>query len=683
MPAVSQQQQKIMGIALSVKRGETPESEVSDDVLKIVNSMSQSELEKYAGTEHDGLPQKVEQKLRETIREIIAMNETEYVESKHAPGPYVGFVEVGNGRKKKIREFDTGRGAQVWLTKNAQKFFDKGFKRVGTTRKSDWDNDPFVIKESVNESNISESYRVVAKNKSGEVFKSGIFDKKKATDLYYKMAKSKKYTSIDIVKESVNEAELPKNGSTIKVSNIPVKIEYVSGGKYIGYSWKDKNNKEHYEETKVSNHTDLNSLIKTITAEIRYQRIHKNESVNEGRFDKDIDKIQSAVENASSFMNIGSELKKLGIKYDFSTGMMPIYTIKISGNTVGIVNKRYTDGAEREVGDVAIGLLENIRVNESSKPKVVTKKEWDRLHSDFKSIRNGQAYMMYMDKVSGATIYGPVTIKESVKESVSVFDERHFGKRGIIIMIDDNGKKVSAIFKDKKNADKYNRNKPEDVKKLLDLARKTPYPKAIDESVKEAKMSDALLVADQLVNGVDEGHLDKREFISHLSKETKFGKNELGKVFDAWVKMNFREKDDLGFSNKEMLKWLKKFGINESITESDYQMQSKVIDSFIDDLSKVRGISGAGASDWGTDNVVNISIELGGTKNAFHNKHGAMYDTFIFDLRNTKRLISALTKKHNLELGKIYIPAKLHWQDKFSGKRSGYEHNRISFQVEL
>ena len=81
--------------------------------------------------------------------------------------------------------------------------------------------------------------------------------------------------------ESVNEAELPKNGSTIKVSNIPVKIEYVSGGKYIGYSWKDKNNKEHYEETKVSNHTDLNSLIKTITAEIRYQRIHKNESVNE------------------------------------------------------------------------------------------------------------------------------------------------------------------------------------------------------------------------------------------------------------------------------------------------------------------------------------------------------------------------------------------------------------------
>ena len=78
------------------------------------------------------------------------------------------------------------------------------------------------------------------------------------------------------------------------------------------------------------------------------------------------------------------------------------------------------------------------------------------------------------------------SIKESVNEGISVSDERHFGKKGIIIMIDDNGKKVSAIFKDKKNADKFNRNKPSDIKKLLDLAKKTKYPKAIDESLNEA-----------------------------------------------------------------------------------------------------------------------------------------------------------------------------------------------------
>ena len=74
---------------------------------------------------------------------------------------------------------------------------------------------------------------------------------------------------------------------------------------------------------------------------------------------------------------------------------------------------------------------------------------------------------------------------ESVNEGLSVTDERHFGKKGIIIMIDDNGKKVSAIFKNKKNADKYNRNKSSDLQTLLKLAKNTPYPKAIDESVDE------------------------------------------------------------------------------------------------------------------------------------------------------------------------------------------------------
>ena len=83
--------------------------------------------------------------------------------------------------------------------------------------------------------------------------------------------------------------------------------------------------------------------------------------------------------------------------------------------------------------------------------------------------------------------------KESVNEGISVSDERHFGKKGIIIMIDDNGKKVSAIFKDKKNAKEFNRNKPSDIKKLLQLAKKAKYPKAIDESVNEGNGVEKIL----------------------------------------------------------------------------------------------------------------------------------------------------------------------------------------------
>jgi hypothetical protein len=97
------------------------------------------------------------------------------------------------------------------------------------------------------------------------------------------------------------------------------------------------------------------SQLGTITSKIK----SKMESVNEGRYDTDLDKIEAAVKNASSFMSVGAELKKAGIKYDFTTSMIPMYMIKVPGNTIAICNKKYAAGAEREVKDIAIGLLEN------------------------------------------------------------------------------------------------------------------------------------------------------------------------------------------------------------------------------------------------------------------------------------------------------------------------------------
>jgi len=71
MPAQSQQQQKLFGLALSVKRGETPRSDASADVLGIVDSMTEKEIEDFASTSHKGLPKKVEQQIREMVREIM------------------------------------------------------------------------------------------------------------------------------------------------------------------------------------------------------------------------------------------------------------------------------------------------------------------------------------------------------------------------------------------------------------------------------------------------------------------------------------------------------------------------------------------------------------------------------------------------------------------------------------
>lgn len=55
--AVSQAQQKLMGMALAYKRGEMDDA--SDEVKNLAKSMSMKDLEDFAGTKHDDLPKKV------------------------------------------------------------------------------------------------------------------------------------------------------------------------------------------------------------------------------------------------------------------------------------------------------------------------------------------------------------------------------------------------------------------------------------------------------------------------------------------------------------------------------------------------------------------------------------------------------------------------------------------------
>jgi hypothetical protein len=59
MPALSQQQQKLMGLALAVKRGQIPLSKASKSIQKLAKSMTEKDIEKFAATKHKGLPKKV------------------------------------------------------------------------------------------------------------------------------------------------------------------------------------------------------------------------------------------------------------------------------------------------------------------------------------------------------------------------------------------------------------------------------------------------------------------------------------------------------------------------------------------------------------------------------------------------------------------------------------------------
>jgi len=64
----SEQQQKLFGLALSVKRGETPRSEVSAEVLKIVDTMSEKKIRDFAKTPHSDVPKKVNEAIANSTR---------------------------------------------------------------------------------------------------------------------------------------------------------------------------------------------------------------------------------------------------------------------------------------------------------------------------------------------------------------------------------------------------------------------------------------------------------------------------------------------------------------------------------------------------------------------------------------------------------------------------------------
>lgn len=60
MPAKSKSQQQAAGAALSAKRGETKVSELQGASKDMYDSMSEKELEEFASTDHDDLPDKAD-----------------------------------------------------------------------------------------------------------------------------------------------------------------------------------------------------------------------------------------------------------------------------------------------------------------------------------------------------------------------------------------------------------------------------------------------------------------------------------------------------------------------------------------------------------------------------------------------------------------------------------------------
>ena len=76
--------------------------------------------------------------------------------------------------------------------------------------------------------------------------------------------------------------------------------------------------------------------------------------------DGDLDKLKEAVKAAGTWVNVGRELKKLGIKYTASFGDPPIpphIVATMSGKRYGIIHKKYADDPDFVIGEIAVGKM--------------------------------------------------------------------------------------------------------------------------------------------------------------------------------------------------------------------------------------------------------------------------------------------------------------------------------------
>jgi hypothetical protein len=203
MPAQSQQQQKLFGLALSVKRGETPRSEASKDVLNIVDTMSEKEIEDFAGTPHKDLPKKVEEVIRETVRTNL---------SESIPKMYKTFLAV----QKKLRTMEDEQKkmlAQFKSEKDPKKkrsILDKmkdGTKRLQKVRANLDDIENEYINKMAYDTSYSESVNEmqVVNKKTGKDITRHVLDL-----LSGKIDKKKFEKLTGLKKESVNESIEPQ-----------------------------------------------------------------------------------------------------------------------------------------------------------------------------------------------------------------------------------------------------------------------------------------------------------------------------------------------------------------------------------------------------------------------------------------------------------------------------------------
>jgi hypothetical protein len=349
MPAQSKAQQRFMGMVHAVQKGdmEAPSKEVE----KAADSMTNKDAKDYASTSHKGLPNKKEnmkitkERLKELVKEVMT-EESEYQAffQKALDKAGKGINDMNDDEKKtffnKIDAAWNGKG-------------EKNEELTGGQHKLDVDKDGDIEGDDL--ADLRAGKKVEEAELPSATIPSSVksklmmaIDRIKDTKLTY----NQKIQVVGQVMDSlgIDKGEFNKMSSKLKgTMESSIKEESPCWKGYQQIGMKDKGGKQ------VPNCVPEGKI---------------KESVNEGVSSADMDKIKGAVEAAKSFMSVGAELKKLGMKYTFATEPLPIYIIQPTpNNRVAIVNKKYVSKPDFVVGDIAVGVMEGKSVNEGLWPK--------------------------------------------------------------------------------------------------------------------------------------------------------------------------------------------------------------------------------------------------------------------------------------------------------------------------
>ena len=314
-----------------------------------------------------------------------------------------------------------------------------------------------------------------------------------------------------------------------------------------------------------------------------------------------------------SFLNYRDDLEKLGMKVDFATSPFAYYKItsrKWGSDSIYITSKKNV-GSDAEYisnDNIAMGELTEIVqetmfnkmkakvelkelvkeviteiINENHKFKVGDEVKFNgnhdgvvvKVHTDGKL--KGMIDVQKKGRSSTVTLTGSnkkeVRLAESISEqegganiNVGVLSsgEQQLAVGLIAMFGEKEGPRVDMkslkYFKVNYLADIISKN----MKHLSSDAKKysAKLLKKLQKSIKEDSMnesSDLNFVLDQIANSMD--NYDEKEFVDHISKETKYDAKSLKKLYQSYFKLKAMDRFQMGMDINKTKKFLSKFGI--------------------------------------------------------------------------------------------------------------------------